>query len=112
MYYKMHVHYSCSIGISVLAVIIVFTHAQAFLLAYTNAMLSNIIMVAAVYRKVLSLSQTTVSQVTVGHVVNLASNDVERLNLVSILLLSCPMSLYIIIIAIQAEICQLWRYII
>ena len=36
-----------------------------------------------VLMQVLSLSQSTVSQLTIGHVVNLASNDVHRFDYVS-----------------------------
>ena len=34
-------------------------------------------------QQVLTLSQTTLSQLTVGHVINLASNDVHRFDYVS-----------------------------
>ena len=34
-------------------------------------------------QQVLTLSQTTLSQLTVGHVINLASNDVHRFDHVS-----------------------------
>ena len=39
-------------------------------------------MTGAVYQKVLSLSQVLVGQLSIGHIVNLASNDVQRFDLV------------------------------
>uniref|UniRef100_A0A1X7SGP3 ABC transmembrane type-1 domain-containing protein n=1 Tax=Amphimedon queenslandica TaxID=400682 RepID=A0A1X7SGP3_AMPQE len=39
------------------------------------------ILSSAIYKKVLSLSQTTISQVTYGHITNLASNDVHSFDL-------------------------------
>ena len=40
-------------------------------------------MVIVAWLQVLTLSQTTVGQLTIGHVVNLASNDVHRFDQVS-----------------------------
>ena len=34
------------------------------------------------YTQVLSLSQVTIGQISIGHIVNLASNDVQRFDLV------------------------------
>ena len=39
-------------------------------------------MTGAIYQKVLSLSQVTVGRISIGHIVNLASNDVQRFDLV------------------------------
>ena len=62
---------------------------HVFLLGYVLAMQSRLSMTSAIYHKVLSLSQATVSRVSSGHIVNLASNDVQRLDLVSFQLLIC-----------------------
>ncbi|XP_065916533.1 ATP-binding cassette sub-family C member 4-like isoform X2 [Dysidea avara] len=43
-------------------------------------MTSRIIMTGAIYRKVLCLSHSTIGQLSIGHIVNLASNDVQRFN--------------------------------
>ncbi|XP_065916538.1 ATP-binding cassette subfamily C member 4-like isoform X2 [Dysidea avara] len=43
-------------------------------------MMSRIIMTGAIYRKVLRLSHSTIGLLSIGHIVNLASNDVQRFN--------------------------------
>ena len=60
-------------------------NGHGFLMAYKNGMVSRIVMTGAIYQKVLSLSQVTVGQLSIGHIVNLASNDVQRLDLVCII---------------------------
>ncbi len=71
------------LGLSVFSMSIVLIHGHNFLLANKNGMISRIVMTSAIYQKILSLSQVTVGQVSIGHIVNLASNDVQRLDLVS-----------------------------
>ena len=70
------------VGISALAFTVTVLHTHNFLLSYKIGMLSRIIMTAAIYQKVLSLSQVIVGQISIGHIVNLASNDVQRFDLV------------------------------
>ena len=70
------------IGLSLLAVLLVAIHVHIFLLGFTMAMLCRLIMTSAIYQKVLSLSQATLAHISSGHVVNLASNDVQRLDFV------------------------------
>ena len=70
------------LGISFLAFAVMLLHGHAFLLANEMGMKARIIMTGAIYQKVLSLSQVIVGQVSVGHIVNLASNDVQRFDLV------------------------------
>jgi ATP-binding cassette subfamily C (CFTR/MRP) protein 4 len=82
------------VGISLAALLISLLHGQVFLLAYKIGMISRIIMTGAVYQKVLSLNQVTVGRLSIGRIVNLASNDVQRLDLVccsSLLLMSLSM---------------------
>ena len=57
-------------------------HGHTFLIAYKIGMMSRIIMTGAIYQKILSLSQVIVGQISIGHIVNLASNDVQRFDLV------------------------------
>ena len=82
--------------------VIVIVHGHAFLAGYKIGMLSRITLTAAIYQKVmnyklnsnmdqsmgfdsqiLSLSQVTIGKLSIGHIVNLASNDVQRFDLVS-----------------------------
>ena len=44
---------------------------------------TRITLSAAIYQKILTLNQVTIGRLTIGHVVNLASNDVHRLDMVS-----------------------------
>ncbi len=69
-------------GISFLALILVLIHGHTFLLAYKMGIISRLILTGAIYQKLFSLSQVTVGRVTIGRIVNLASNDVQRLDLV------------------------------
>ena len=55
---------------------------QAFLFAYKVGMHTRITLSAAIYQKILTLSQVTIGRLSIGHVVNLASNDVHRLDMV------------------------------
>ena len=43
---------------------------------------TRITLSAAIYQKILTLNQVTIGRLTIGHVVNLASNDVHRLDMV------------------------------
>ena len=65
-----------------LAIIVAVTINQAFLLAYKIGMHSRITLSAAIYQKILLLSQVTIGRLSIGHIVNLASNDVHRLDMV------------------------------
>ena len=61
---------------------------QSFLSAYKIGMHCRITLSAAIYQKILSLSQVTIGRLSIGHIVNLASNDVHRLDMVIYLLSS------------------------
>ena len=69
-------------GIVLAAVAIMLFHGHTFLMAYKIGMISRIIMTGAVYQKVLWLNQVVVGRISIGHIVNLASNDVQRFDLV------------------------------
>ena len=46
-------------------------------------MLARIIATGALYKKTLELNLTTIGELSIGKIVNLASNDVQRLDIVS-----------------------------
>ena len=51
-------------------------------------MLARIVTTGALYKKTLELNLKTIGELTIGKIVNLASNDVQRLDIVSQRLLS------------------------
>ena len=51
-------------------------------------MLARIVTTGALYKKTLELNLKTIGELTIGKIVNLASNDVQRLDIVSLRLLS------------------------
>ena len=54
-------------------------------------------MIVFVYKlQILVLSQVTIGQVSIGHVINLASNDVQRFDLVNIICIQCVHTIYMI----------------
>lgn len=69
-------------GIVLLALFLSISINQSFLMAYKIGMHSRITLSAAIYQKVLTLGQVTIGRLSIGHIVNLASNDVHRLDLV------------------------------
>ena len=69
-------------GIVLLALILSILISQAFLLAYKVGMHTRITLSSAIYQKILILSQVTIGRLSIGHVINLASNDVHRLDMV------------------------------
>uniref|UniRef100_A0A1X7UA79 Uncharacterized protein n=1 Tax=Amphimedon queenslandica TaxID=400682 RepID=A0A1X7UA79_AMPQE len=73
--------YLYAMGLALLSLAIVFFHAYNFHASYLLGMLTRITMTSALYQKILSLSQSTVSQKTIGHIVNLVSNDVHKFDL-------------------------------
>ena len=69
-------------GIVFFALILSVLINQSFLSAYKVGMHTRITLSAAIYQKILTLNQVTIGRLTIGHVVNLASNDVHRLDMV------------------------------
>ena len=70
------------IGISLLSLVVLLLYGHGFLLGSKIGMMVRIIMTGAIYQKVLSMSQATVGRLSIGHIINLASNDVQRFDLV------------------------------
>jgi hypothetical protein len=70
------------VGISLAALLLSLLHGQTYLIGFKIGMISRIIMTGAVYQKVLSLNQVTVGRLSIGRIVNLASNDVQRFDMV------------------------------
>ncbi|XP_065919842.1 ATP-binding cassette sub-family C member 4-like isoform X2 [Dysidea avara] len=73
--------YLYAVGMIVLMVLIGITHAWAFYLAQNMGMQMRIIATGAIYNKVLKLSHTIIGRLSIGYIVNLASNDVQRFDL-------------------------------
>ncbi len=78
-------------GLSGTAFIIALVLGHTYLVAYKNGMISRIAVTGAIYQKILSLNLETVGKLSSGHIINLASNDVQRLDLVSIIDIYCFM---------------------
>ena len=57
-------------------------------------MLARIIATGALYKKTLELNLKTIGELTIGKIVNLASNDVQRLDIVSQRLLSTQIQVH------------------
>eukprot|EP00210_Caulerpa_lentillifera_P007448 g7118.t1 len=59
-------------------------HNQGFWVSFIVGWKSKMSMIAAVHAKLLTLNTSSVAKVTIGHVVNLSSNDAERFSEASI----------------------------
>ena len=55
----------------------------SLLLYYHLGMLARIVTTGALYKKTLELNLKTIGELSIGKIVNLASNDVQRLDIVS-----------------------------
>uniref|UniRef100_A0A1X7VQK3 Uncharacterized protein n=1 Tax=Amphimedon queenslandica TaxID=400682 RepID=A0A1X7VQK3_AMPQE len=73
--------YLYAFGLTLLSFFIVFIHAIAFYYGHILGMHTRIVFSSALYQKILHLSQVTVGQQTLGHIVNLASNDIHKFDL-------------------------------
>ena len=71
------------IGICIMYVLCVFI---SLCICVLLGMLGRIALTGAMYRKLFDLSQETISKVTIGKLVNLMSYDVQRLDVVSCML--------------------------
>ncbi|KAL5477508.1 hypothetical protein EMCRGX_G024318 [Ephydatia muelleri] len=65
-------------GLVVISVSLSLVHAHTYLIAQKLGMMASIILTGAIYQKTLHLSHATLAHITTGHVINLASNDVQR----------------------------------
>ncbi|XP_065919844.1 ATP-binding cassette sub-family C member 4-like isoform X2 [Dysidea avara] len=70
--------YFYAVGMMLASLIVAVVHAWAFYLAHKIGMLSRIIVTGAIYTKVLRMSLSTIGQLSIGHIVNLVSNDAKR----------------------------------
>ncbi|XP_065897571.1 ATP-binding cassette sub-family C member 4-like [Dysidea avara] len=73
--------YLYAAGITALTFISVLLFTWAFYIGQVIGMMCRIVLSMAIYSKVLRLSQSTISQLSVGHVVNLCSNDVQKFDI-------------------------------
>jgi ATP-binding cassette subfamily C (CFTR/MRP) protein 4 len=98
--------YLYAMGLSLVVLLSAFVHNHGFLQAQEIGMLSRIICTSAIYKKILRLDQKTLGQFTFGKILNLASNDVRKLDfafLYSPYLLLAPLHLVTVILL-------LWLY--
>lgn len=70
--------YACGVGIALLGVIYIFIYHPYFFKMTRKGMQLRIACCNLIYRKALRLSQKALGQTTVGQMVNLLSNDVNR----------------------------------
>ncbi|XP_065882476.1 ATP-binding cassette subfamily C member 4-like [Dysidea avara] len=68
-------------GIALLGIAQALIHAWALFLSSILGMKIRVLLTAAIYDKSLHLSHSTIGQLSIGHIVNLASNDVQRYDL-------------------------------
>jgi ATP-binding cassette subfamily C (CFTR/MRP) protein 4 len=70
--------YLFATGLSLISFFLVAMNAMDGITGYKMSMHVRVITSSAIYQKILKLSQSVVRQLTVGHIINLASNDVHR----------------------------------
>ncbi|XP_065919840.1 ATP-binding cassette sub-family C member 4-like [Dysidea avara] len=73
--------YLYAVGMILIVVCLTFVHGWGFHIALNTGMQLRIITTGAIYHKALKLSHSTIGQLSIGHIVNLASNDVQRFDL-------------------------------
>ncbi|XP_065902366.1 ATP-binding cassette subfamily C member 4-like [Dysidea avara] len=93
--------YLYAAGVTAITFVIAVLHAWVFYLASATGMRNRILLTAVIYEKILYLSHSTIGQLSIGHIVNLASNDVQRfdvglefINMWWIFPLSAPLAVY------------------
>ncbi|XP_065914062.1 ATP-binding cassette sub-family C member 4-like isoform X2 [Dysidea avara] len=70
--------YLYAAGITLISCLGVSTFTWTFYIGDKLGMIHRIALVSTIYSKVLRLSQSTIGQLSIGHIVNLCSNDVQR----------------------------------
>eukprot|EP00731_Ephydatia_muelleri_P034922 Em0086g6a len=70
--------YLYATGMVAIALCLALIHAYVYLLAQKLGILARITLTGAIYQKTLQINHTNLSRITTGHVINLASNDVQR----------------------------------
>ncbi|XP_065882473.1 ATP-binding cassette sub-family C member 4-like isoform X2 [Dysidea avara] len=73
--------YLYTTGMSLLGFSLTMIHAWSLYLACLTGMKNRILLTAVIYDKMLRLSYSTIGQLSIGHIINLASNDVQRFDL-------------------------------
>ncbi|XP_071837972.1 ATP-binding cassette sub-family C member 4-like [Apostichopus japonicus] len=73
--------YLCALGLSICAVGITILHHPSFFISSRIGMRTRVAVSALVYRKALRLSNSALGKTTVGQLVNILSNDVNRFDL-------------------------------
>lgn len=73
--------YLIALGMALISLTTVTVTGRMGYLGFILGMLIRIIVTGALYKKILKLSQNTVGKLTIGHIVNLASNDVHRFDM-------------------------------
>lgn len=73
--------YYLSLFIVILGVYITFIHHHAFFFSWRLGLQMRMVLMSIIYDKAISLSLQSLSKVSVGHVVNLSSQDVEGFQL-------------------------------
>ncbi|XP_065895722.1 ATP-binding cassette sub-family C member 4-like [Dysidea avara] len=70
--------YLYAVGLILAMICAIVTHAWGYHTALNYGMQVRIIATDAIYHKILKLSHSTIGQLSIGHIVNLTSNDVHR----------------------------------
>jgi ATP-binding cassette subfamily C (CFTR/MRP) protein 4 len=73
--------YLYAAGLVSMSLFVTVIHGHGFLVGQKAGMMARVMCTNAIYQKVLKLSQVTLGKVSTGHVINLASNDVQRFDL-------------------------------
>ena len=64
---------------------------QLVIMCFIQLMMNSVKHLLFYYVQVLNLSQVTIGRISIGHIVNLASNDVQRFDLVYCNVFYCAM---------------------
>ncbi|KAI6649862.1 Multidrug resistance-associated protein 4-like [Oopsacas minuta] len=67
-----------ALGITIVSIIITMTHSMAFYFVYCVGMQMRAICIIAIFKKILRIQQSVLHKVSVGHIINLVSNDVFK----------------------------------
>jgi ATP-binding cassette subfamily C (CFTR/MRP) protein 4 len=68
------------VGIVICSILLSFLHPHAFIQGQQTGMIARIALTGTIYRKIFSLSLETVGETTIGRIINLASSDVQRID--------------------------------
>ena len=72
-----------SFAISMITILLVFIHSLAFYFVGCVGSQMRAICVTALYKKILRIQQSVLHKVTIGHIINLTSNDVFKFDIAS-----------------------------